>query len=116
MKKIFALMTAVMLAAFAYTSCGDDDDENTENPEVKDVDVFANFMASPSMQYAPSTDVNLYAVKVAADGVRYAWDFGDGTNAIWNDNSEYQEKLVHTYKESGEYTITLTVTGKDGKI
>ncbi len=38
MKKFFALMTAVTLAVFAYTSCGDDDDdpEKNESPENSD--------------------------------------------------------------------------------
>ena len=136
MKKIFALMTAVSLALFAYTSCSDDDDapekndapenietpentvtpENTENPVVKDVEVFADFMVAPTRQFEPSRDVNIFTNKVDAENVRYLWDFGDGTNAVWQDNSVYQEKLVHTYKTSGEYTITLIVTDKDGKI
>jgi len=39
--------------------------------------------------------------------VSWAWDFGDG-------NSAAGETVTHAYTESGEYTVTLTVTDNDG--
>lgn len=39
--------------------------------------------------------------------VSYYWDFGDG------DTSE-EPNPIHTYKEAGNYTVTLTVTDDDG--
>ncbi|MEC9475411.1 MAG: HYR domain-containing protein [Planctomycetota bacterium] len=38
----------------------------------------------------------------------YLWDFGDGTTSTEQDPS-------HTYTESGEYAVSLTVTGPVGK-
>ncbi len=39
--------------------------------------------------------------------VRYDWDFGDG-------NTAEGREVTYTYAESGEYTVTLTVTDDDG--
>jgi len=39
--------------------------------------------------------------------LRYRWDFGD------NSPPAYQLNAQHTYREVGEYTATLTVTGTD---
>jgi len=36
------------------------------------------------------------------DTLNYSWNFGDGTNATG-------KMVVHTYKKSGSYTVTLTV-------
>jgi uncharacterized repeat protein (TIGR01451 family) len=36
----------------------------------------------------------------------YRWDFGDGTSTNWVDSA----KTTHIYTESGEYTVTLTVS------
>ncbi len=38
------------------------------------------------------------------------WDFGDGTDPAFGDNQE------HTYSQSGEYAIELTVTTNDGTV
>ncbi len=44
-----------------------------------------------------------------ADGniIRYAWDFGDGQNAVG-------VVVDHKYKQQANYTVTLTVTDNDG--
>ena len=39
--------------------------------------------------------------------VRWLWSFGDGTTST-------QSNPVHTYTETGEYVVTLTVTDDDG--
>jgi len=40
-------------------------------------------------------------------GLSYSWDFGDG-------NTSTLDNPVHTYSESGEYTVNLTVTNDCG--
>ncbi|PAY21344.1 hypothetical protein CKO51_01835 [Rhodopirellula sp. SM50] len=49
---------------------------------------------------------------VTADNVAqsYVWDFGDGTS----DNTTWTPS--HVYADSGVYTVTLTVTDKDGGV
>lgn len=44
-----------------------------------------------------------------ADGFSYLWDFGDGSSASGTLNP------THTYQDNGDYTVTLTVTDKDGQ-
>lgn len=40
-------------------------------------------------------------------GISGVWDFGDGTTAPFNQN---QQTITHTYKATGSYTTTLTIT------
>ncbi len=46
-----------------------------------------------------------------ADGniVHFAWDFGDGLNAVG-------VVVDHKYKQQGNYTVRLTVTDNDGLV
>ena len=46
----------------------------------------------------------------AVYGIKYVWDFGDGTPVKVTTNSK-NETVSHTYAASGSYTITQTVTG-----
>ncbi|HVO27962.1 MAG TPA: PKD domain-containing protein [Candidatus Margulisiibacteriota bacterium] len=41
--------------------------------------------------------------------LRYRWDFGD------NSPPAYQLNVQHTYREAGDYTATLSVTGTDAE-
>lgn len=43
----------------------------------------------------------------STDATEYLWDFGDG-------NTSTEENPLHEYAESGNFIITLTVTGKGG--
>lgn len=50
-----------------------------------------------------------YAFKDCSVGAKeYSWDFGDGTTSATS-------SPTHTYKEQGNYLITLKVTGKKGE-
>lgn len=44
----------------------------------------------------------------AVNADSYLWDFGDGENAT-------EPNPVHVYDDPGEYSVTLTVTGKGGE-
>lgn len=44
-----------------------------------------------------------------ADGYVVAWNFGDGVTSS-------KETVEHTFSKSGDYTITISVTGPDGQI
>jgi RHS repeat-associated protein len=43
-----------------------------------------------------------------ADTLTYLWDFGDNTQSVMGRN------VTHTFADNGNYTVTLTVTDKDG--
>ncbi|MFN8510892.1 MAG: PKD domain-containing protein [Deinococcaceae bacterium] len=43
----------------------------------------------------------------SGDDLTYAWDFGDGSTST-------EPFVQHTYANSGKYTVSLTVKGKDG--
>ena len=66
------------------------------------------------VSFAPSRSSGTYplTVKFRDDsdgrGVSYQWDFGDG-------GSSSQRHPTHTYEEAGDYSVTLTVTNREGK-
>ncbi|MEM3361440.1 MAG: PKD domain-containing protein [Candidatus Bathyarchaeia archaeon] len=43
--------------------------------------------------------------------ISYAWDFGDGTPII----EENDPEITHVYTTAGEYTVTLNVTDSEGR-
>ena len=91
----------------------------TDNDELKDTaqdtiivqnkPPVANFTKSAETVY--SGERILFNAKNSSDPdgtiVSYFWDFGDGTNAT-------VKNVNHAYTDSGNYTVTLTVTDDDG--
>ncbi len=81
-----------------------------ENSAEKSIVIIPNI---PSVEYGPTTNgcpaltVEFYSE--ATDAESYYWEFGDG-----NISSEINP--THTYYTSGEYTVTLTVTGPGGQM
>ena len=75
--------------------------------------IMRDFIKFTGMAYDPGSDVLIFI-----------WDWGDGTDSTVttyiNDESSYpveiEEIVEHTYNETGEYTITLTVEDDDGGI
>jgi len=68
-------------------------------------DIIANFIAVPLSGSAP-LDVQFTDIS-SGDPTMWAWDFGDGA-------SDSVADPVHTYEESGVYTVTLTVSSATG--
>jgi len=65
----------------------------------------ANFSYSYTSNVTPA-DVTFTNLSTDAD--EYSWDFGDGTTSS-------STSPTHTYFEGGNYSITLTATGKGGQ-
>jgi PKD repeat protein len=74
-----------------------------------------NFLPEAVMAYTQQElEVMVTAVRSKDfDGtiVKYDWDFGDGSTA-----SSADDPFKHTYKEQGNYTVTLKVTDNDGGV
>jgi PKD repeat protein len=68
----------------------------------------ASFSATPR-EGKPPLEVIFKVLESDPDGhlVTYRWDFGDGSSAIG-------KEVAHTYKDIGEYTVTLTATDEYG--
>uniref|UniRef100_UPI0032168CAE PKD domain-containing protein n=1 Tax=uncultured Draconibacterium sp. TaxID=1573823 RepID=UPI0032168CAE len=99
MKKLFFLLNMLAIAAIFsvnLTSCSGGDDP-IPAPTVKilaDVD--------PDDQYTVNLTVQ------ATDATSYSWTYGDGETSSQAGNHSY------TYPESGDYTISVTVTNESG--
>jgi YVTN family beta-propeller protein len=52
-----------------------------------------------------------YTATVAAPGVQYRWDFGDGTTTAFSTSNT----VTHTYANPGTYLVSLTVRLPDGR-
>ena len=75
-----------------------------QNPVAAVSDIGATRVGQPlSLDARTSFDPN-----GNSNGMRYAWDFGDGTKATGI-------AVTHTYKKAGNYTLTLTVSSPTGK-
>jgi PKD repeat protein len=74
-----------------------------------------NFLPEAAMSYTQQ-ELELMVTAVRSkdfDGriVKYTWDFGDGSIAF-----SLSDSFKHTYKEQGNYMVTLKVTDNDGGI
>jgi len=76
----------------------------TYSPDSPIVDETVTFDASASIDNDTATEQD-------PDGAiaSYAWDFGDGTTAIYT-GANLTATTNHTYTERGTFTVTLTVT------
>jgi PKD repeat protein len=73
--------------------------------------ITAKFKASPTSGAAPLevkfTDESVKNSKTNSEIDYWQWNFGDGSSL------DYKQNPTHTFKESGEYTVKLTVQDKD---
>ena len=77
---------------------------DVEIPTVININISRNTSLDNQIEFNASRSYDLGGYIVS-----YEWDFGDGTTGT----GIY---ISHTFIESGEYTVTLTVTDNDGKI
>jgi len=77
----------------------------------------ANFTFSPSQPTMDETvtfDASLsYDPDPGGEIVSYAWNFGDGTDALYI-GGNLTQTTTHIYAVAATYTVSLTVTDKDG--
>lgn len=85
---------ALLLFAFSFQSCDDEDEIPFATPST---DLVAEFAVSSSF-------LDITTINTSRNGETFAWDFGDG-----NTSTEFQP--THTYTNEGTYTITLTASG-----
>jgi hypothetical protein len=74
----------------------------------------ANVETSPDARFTyKMLDWRTYEFTALTDlqnaGVTYGWDFGDGATSV-------QGNINHAFPRSGKYTVTLSMTDKDGKV
>ncbi|MFH0893368.1 MAG: PKD domain-containing protein [Bacteroidota bacterium] len=65
----------------------------------------ADFTLAPGITTLENPDITFFNGSTGA--TQYAWNFGDGTNSS-------VENPIHTYTETGQYVIVLTVTNSLG--
>jgi len=76
-----------------------------QNPAEADTPVSVTASAAPDSGNAPLTVQLSAVIEGRRTGLRYRWDFGDGTPA------GHQLKVQHIYEKAGEYTATFQVSG-----
>jgi MYXO-CTERM domain-containing protein len=81
----------------------------TQTMTITNVNPVASFSASVADEGSVSTFYGSATDAGTADTFTYAWDFGDGSG-------DTGETAWHTYAGDGSYTVTLTVTDKDGGV
>ena len=69
----------------------------------------AKFTWTPETPYVDET-VTFNATASLGNIATYEWNFGDGTPKV----TESDPITTHVYKNAGNYTVTLTVTTRDG--
>ena len=89
MKKQFKILTFLMVLAFAFTACDDDDSAS----------VMAGFTYAPEENILPEDTVFFTNTSVGA--ASYEWSFGD------NETSTEADPF-HIYTEPGIYDVTLS--------
>jgi PKD repeat protein len=99
----------------SFTYLGFDSNGQASNPAT--IDLTVNNVA-PSIEsiVIPTTVKEGQTIPLTAtarDGgssnnLTYTWNFGDGSNPISGQN------ITHTYKDNGNYNVTLSVTDRDG--
>lgn len=75
-----------------------------EAPSDDEISPVADFNANPTSGSAP---LSVYFTDSSQDATIWNWDFGDGENSI-------AKNPEHTYTESGNYTVNLTVNNENG--
>lgn len=92
-------------------------DNSTCNP-IDSIETVITVRSSPlaSFSFTPSKDplpINKPTtfINESSDGVRFFWDFGDGTTLL---SSSKIEPIVHQYGVGGKYKACLTVTSSFG--
>ncbi len=87
--------------------------EEEEEATVEEVSGLANLQISPRASFSFKritwNQYEFQALGALRRNNRYEWDFGDG-------ETSNQEKVVHTFKKSGEYIVTLKVIDLTGNI
>ena len=90
MKKKIGLLVLLLVAAFSFQSC-------TENDEVLPIE--ANFETSVDVD---GNQAMVRLTNTSQDATSYQWTFPNG-----NPESSTEESPIVTYIENGDYTITL---------
>ncbi len=97
------------------------DDEYEDHSEIEDTtdsnDYKASIYYSIKAGFVP-LDVTFYAKPntiFVFNGLKFTWDFGDGTIVEQNINSnDYTTSINHQYTQEGNYTVKLTVEDYNG--
>lgn len=88
-------LMAVAMVLLTFSSCSEDDPPPVPTVRIlADVDETDGYMVNITVE---ATDVDTYS-----------WDYGDGGNSTTAGNHSY------TYEASGDYKITVSVTGEGG--
>lgn len=90
-----------------------EDIEEEEEATVEETSGLANLQISPRASFSFKritwNQYEFQALGALRRNNRYEWDFGDG-------ETSNQEKVMHTFKKSGEYIVTLKVIDLTGNI